>query len=50
MTLSNILRIAVAIVVIYLAFRVGAFVLRGLLGLAAIGLIVWFVASLFRRP
>lgn len=48
MTASNLLRLALLIVVAYLALRVGAFVLRGALGLVAIGLVVWVVASLFR--
>ena len=47
MDLSNILSIVVLIVVIFLAFRVGAFLMKGLLGLVAIGIVVWLVASLF---
>jgi hypothetical protein len=37
------------IVVIFLAFRVGAFLMQLLLGLVALGLVVWIVAGLFGR-
>ena len=47
MDLSNILGIVVLIVVIFLAFRIGAFLMKGLLGLVAIGVVIWLVASLF---
>ena len=47
MDLSNILTVVVLIVVIFLAFRVGAFLMKGLLGLLAIALIAWLVMRLF---
>ncbi|MDZ7802211.1 MAG: hypothetical protein U5K81_15650 [Trueperaceae bacterium] len=47
MEASNIVGVVVLIVVIYVAFRVGAFLMKGLLGLLAIGLIVWLAMSLF---
>lgn len=49
MKASDILRLVGLILVLYLAFRVGAFILRILLILVAVGLVVWAVASLFRR-
>lgn len=47
MTPADIPVILVLIVVLYLAFRVGAFLMKVLLGLVAIGLVVWLVAGLF---
>lgn len=47
MDVSNIVGVVVLIVVIYVAFRVGAFLMKGLLGLLAIGLVLWLVMSLF---
>lgn len=47
MDLSNILSIVILIVVIFLVFRVGAFLMKGLLGLVAIGIVIWLIASLF---
>jgi hypothetical protein len=46
MTPADILVILVLIAVLYLAFRVGAFLMKVLLGLVAIGLVVWLVAGL----
>jgi len=43
---AAVLNVVVLIVVVYLAFRVGAIVMKVLLGLLAIGLVVWFVAGL----
>lgn len=44
---SNVLSVIVLIVVIFLAFRVGAFLMKILLGLLAIAIVVWLVAGLF---
>lgn len=46
MDFGDILGIIVLIVVIFLAFRIGAFLMKGLLGLVAIGIVIWLVASL----
>jgi hypothetical protein len=46
MTVSEILNLALLIVVAYLALRIGAFLMKGLLGLLAIGLLVWLILSL----
>ena len=46
MTGSEILNLVLLIVVAYLAFRIGAFLMKGLLGLLAIALLVWFVMGL----
>jgi hypothetical protein len=45
MTGSEILNLALLIVVAYLALRIGAFLMKGLLGLLAIGLLVWLILS-----
>jgi hypothetical protein len=45
----DIVGVIVLIVVVFLAFRVGAFLMQLLLGLVALGLIVWLVAGLFNR-
>jgi hypothetical protein len=45
----DIIGVIVLIVVVFLAFRVGAFLMQLLLGLVALGLIVWLVAGLFGR-
>jgi hypothetical protein len=45
----DIVGVIVLIVVVFLAFRVGAFLMQLLLGLVALGLIVWLVAGLFGR-
>jgi hypothetical protein len=51
MTGSEILNLVILIVVVFLAFRIGAFLMKGLLGLLAIGLLVWLVMSLVNgRP
>lgn len=43
MQIENIVTIVVLIVVLYLAFRIGAVVLKIVLGLAAVALVVWLV-------
>jgi hypothetical protein len=43
---ATVLTVVVLIVVVYLAFRVGAVLMQVLLGLLAIGLVVWLVAGL----
>jgi hypothetical protein len=43
----DILGLVVLLVVIFLAFRVGAFLIQVLLGLLALALIVWLVSRLF---
>ncbi len=47
MNLQSILSLIVLIVILYVAFRVGAFLIKVLLGLAAIGLVIWLVMQLF---
>jgi hypothetical protein len=46
MDLGEILNLAVLIVVIYLAFRIGAVLMKIVLGLVAIALVWWLVSSL----
>ncbi len=46
MDVATVLTVVVLIVVVYLAFRVGAVLMQVLLGLLAIGLVVWLVAGL----
>lgn len=46
MTGSELLNLVILIVVVFLAFRIGAFLMKGLLGLLAIALLVWFVMGL----
>lgn len=46
MDVAAVLNVVILIVVVYLAFRVGAFLMKVLLGLLAIGLVVWLVAGL----
>jgi hypothetical protein len=43
----DILGLVVLLVVIFLAFRVGAFLIQVLLGLLALALVVWLVSRLF---
>jgi hypothetical protein len=43
----DVLGLVVLLVVIFLAFRVGAFLIQVLLGLLALALIVWLVSRLF---
>lgn len=43
---SNLVGLVVLIVVVYLAFRIGAFLMKGLLGLLAIAIVVWLVMRL----
>ena len=50
MTTENIVSIVVLIVVLYVAFRIGAVVLRILLGLLAIGIVIWLVSGLLGAP
>lgn len=47
MNLSNVLGIVVLIVIVFLAFRIGAFLMKGLLGLLAIAVVIWLLVSLF---
>ncbi len=50
MDFTNVLNILILIVVVYLAFRVGAFLMKVLLGLLAIGLVIWLLTSLLGTP
>lgn len=43
---SNLVGLIVLIVVIFLAFRIGAFLMKGLLGLLAIAIVIWLVMRL----
>lgn len=43
---SNLVGLVVLIVVVYLAFRIGAFLMKGMLGLLAIAIVVWLVMRL----
>jgi hypothetical protein len=43
---AALLNVVILIVVVYLAFRVGAVLMKVLLGLLAIGLVVWLIAGL----
>jgi hypothetical protein len=45
--LTDLFSLVVLIVVIYLAFRIGAVLMKVLLGLLAIALIAWLIAGLF---
>lgn len=47
---ADILNVVVIIAVAYLAFRIGAVLMKVLLGLVAIGLIVWLIMSLVGEP
>lgn len=46
MDVAALLNVVILIVVVYLAFRVGAVLMKVLLGLLAIGLVVWLIAGL----
>lgn len=46
MTGNELLNLAIVIVVAYLAFRVGAVLMKVLLGLVAIALLVWLIMGL----
>lgn len=46
MDIAAVLNLVILIVVVYLAFRVGAFLMKVLLGLVAIGLVVYFLSQL----
>jgi hypothetical protein len=43
----EVLGVLVLLVVVFLAFRIGAFLIQVLLGLLALALVVWLVSSLF---
>ena len=45
--MSEIVSLVVLIVVVYLAFRIGAVLMKVLLGLVALALVVWLIAGLF---
>jgi len=45
MPLAEILQIVLAVVLIYVAFRIGAVLMKVLLGLIAIAVIVWLVSG-----
>ena len=47
MEMTDVVSIIVLIVVVYVAFRIGAVLMKVLLGLVALGLIVWLIAGLF---
>lgn len=47
MEMTEIVSIVVLIVVVYVAFRIGAVLMKVLLGLVALGLIVWLIAGSF---
>lgn len=47
MTVADVLNVLLLVVVLYLAFRIGAVVLRILLGLLAIALFVWLIRGVF---
>ena len=46
MNVDSLLSLLLLIVVLYIAFRVGAIILKVLLGLLAIGLFIWFIANM----
>lgn len=46
MDISDVLGWVVLVVLIFLAFRIGAFLMKVLLGLLAIALVVWLVGGL----
>jgi hypothetical protein len=46
MNIENVVSIIFLIVVLYVAFRIGAVILKILLGLLAIGIVVWLVQGL----
>lgn len=50
MTLQTIFALLVLAAILYLAFVIGAIVLRILLGLLAIGLAIWLVLQILNRP
>lgn len=45
--MTDVAGLIVLIVVVYLAFRIGAVLMKVLLGLLALALIAWLVAGLF---
>jgi hypothetical protein len=48
MDMSDVLGWVVLIVLVFLAFRIGAFLMKVLLGLLAIALVVWLVGGLLQ--
>lgn len=47
LTVTDLFSLVALIVVIYLAFRIGAVLMKVLLGLLALALIAWLIAGLF---
>lgn len=47
MNAENLIGIVIVIVVLFFAFRVGAMLMKLLLGLVAIAVVVWLVSNLF---
>jgi hypothetical protein len=45
--MTEVVSLVVLIVVVYLAFRIGAVLMKVLLGLLALGLIAWLIVGLF---
>jgi hypothetical protein len=45
--MTDVVGIIVLIVVVYLAFRIGAILMKVLLGLLALALVAWLIAGLF---
>jgi hypothetical protein len=45
--MTDVVGIVVLIVVVYLAFRIGAILMKVLLGLLALALVAWLIAGLF---
>jgi hypothetical protein len=46
MTAEEIIGIVIVIVLLFVAFRIGAILMRVLLGLLAIGIVVWLLSRL----
>lgn len=46
MTIESLLGLVVLIVILYVAFRVGALLMRLALGLLAVGIVVWLIMGL----
>jgi hypothetical protein len=46
MTIESLLGLVVLIVILYVAFRVGAVLMRLALGLLAVGIVVWLIMGL----
>ena len=45
--MTDVVGLIMLIVVVYLAFRIGAILMKVLLGLLALALVAWFVAGLY---